>query len=492
MFLTWLFIGLFGVLFAAAWRASFPQFMCLSAMAASFLLATQLTSLPMSTHVLFWIIWSAALGVAYAKAEISTPVAAGACALSAAIVLLGVALSPAPSAQPTLALNLPGGGVQRVVVQASLPAAQIPEPAQCSPASKTARFYAYDAEPGTHNFGAAITVDTVEAGAQRFATKAYCDAIWLAATVEYIKHGRELDQATAQAQAQVYLSDRTKLAAALQFVYDQIDSFQLINAGNVKYASLGMIPGANPGVVPTLTKFSVQPALGQTLVVKLKNGQTRNFRIVCDLQPAELEFPKVSPPVTPEVPPKTPPTKITPPPPTTSTTPPVTTTTTTPVTTTTPPSSTTTTPPVTTSTTSTTTTTPSTSTTTSTTTTPPVTTTTVTTPPKGPVPLPSGGLPPATTTGSTETIPPVEPTVAHPTGKPGDEVTTVPAPGATQEPSQPKPTPLPTVAPTSGTSIPDPDLVAYTTTDSPQWMNLVVLLALLALAGGFFRQSRRS
>jgi hypothetical protein len=47
---------------------------------------------------------------------------------------------------------------------------------------------------------------------------------------------------------------------------------------------------------------------------------------------------------------------------------------------------------------------------------------------------------------------------ADPTTKPGDEDTTVPAPGATQEPTQEtKPSPVGTEAPSDGTTIPDPD-----------------------------------
>jgi hypothetical protein len=101
--------------------------------------------------------------------------------------------------------------------------------------------------------------------------------------------------------------------------------------------------------------------------------------------------------------------------------------------------------------------------------TPPTSNPPTSTPPtsKGPVIVPTGkptvNPPPAE---DKETVKPTYTQPADPTTRPGDEVTDVPAPGATKEPTRNVPTKDPTVAPEPtdpGTGDVDPDLVSMTT-----------------------------
>lgn|GEM_PF-3342386 len=460
-----LFIVILGVLAITAATLRYTQYTIIFAVAAAFVLLAKFQGV---NDIGFWIFiaaWLIALGVAYkTKLKKGKWAATGAGIVGAAVLFIPVGAAVAAT------LDLPvNNGIVKTAVQSSILMKDVPAP-QSQECAAGPHYYAYDAEPGTHNFGAAIQMADAAAGSQRFATKAHCDPLWLATVKAYLQEGSNFDPTTVQDEAKSYVTDHVKWDAAIQEVYGQIDSFELADAGNVQYASLGMVPGNNPNEMPTLTKFGTEPSLGQVLAAKLKNGTVRNFRGICDLQPAEEEFSKVPQPVVPEktptlppkkitVPPSSPPTTTTPPektttpsiPTTTTTVPSTTTTVPSTSTTTTPPTSTTTTPPVTT----TTTTPPETTTTTTppeTTTTPPTTTTTKTcenggTPPechnpKGTYTYPSGKPSDNKTTGPKETEPPVQTSKADPSTKPSQERTDVTAPGATQESRTTTPEPV--------------------------------------------------
>lgn len=221
------------------------------------------------------------------------------------------------------------------------------------PATDAITYYAYKAEPGTNNDGPAITLTKAEDGLARLNEKTGNDPAFLAQVTEYDVAHEGFDNARAQRRAEMYAQKadaRHNDAAAFM---ENIKKADLVSMNGVRYDSTGMIPSKNwdESKLPQLTKFSIQPDLGQVLVVTMKDGDVLFFRVACDLQPSAPHFPNVSPPATPEKPavtpptpyvPPTPPTKVTPPPPKTTppTSPP---TTTPPSSTTTPPSSTTTT-----------------------------------------------------------------------------------------------------------------------------------------------------
>jgi len=460
--LTWLIIMLLlgATVFAAIKRYSTVVF--LTFWLAVWLIINEFDDPAWWVTLTFWITFLVALAMHFVPRVKLWRVTCAAFGVSAVALLFGaVVATPVMTVQTEqVALTLPGGAIQKLAVLSSIRMSDVPPAQTEQDCPKDVRYYAYEAQEGTHNFGPVVEVSDVSAGAQRFATKAYCDPLWLAITKHYIAEGTKLDQSAVQAEAQTYVNDHNLWQRAINWVYGKIKKFSLVDAGAVKYDSLGMLPGANPSVMPTLTKFHTQPALGKALVAELDDGTLRRFRVLCDLQAAELFFSSVPAAEKPEVPPTQPPKTLTPPPSTTTpstpstpstpkTTTPVTSTTTTPETTTqttsTTPSTSTTTPSTSTSTT----TTPVTSTTTtpSTTTTTPVTTT-ETTPTKGSVPYPTGKPPVSSppsepeSTATRETNP--AGTSVKPSGVDAPEATSLPTrtvpsqePGSGSTPEQP-------------------------------------------------------
>lgn len=483
-----------------------------------FCIVAQVIDYPLWARAGFWLFWFAFLLLTawqwnrYNTSTQKVAVVAPPFAVAIAAIVIGYA-----TLGPVLGLPLPGGGIKNVAVVGSLETQNTTkaesealfEAIKAKECPTGVKYFAYEAQAGTNNMGPVIHLDTIEAGLYRFWTKAVCDPLWLAHAVHFIRYNVELDPAQAEADAKTYLSDPAKRAAERQFVHSKIVKVTLVDAGDVSYDSLGMIPGSNPEEMPKLTKFSLQHALGRTLVTELDDGSVRDFRGPCDIQAsAPRKFVKVAPPATPEKPPST---KI---PPKTITTPPSTSTTTTTVTTTTTPgtettkttpstststttsttgSSTTTTPPSSTTTTTNSTTSSTTSTTT-TTTSPPSSTTT--TSPKGDVPYPTDkptvGPPP----GDPETTPPVETEPADPATTPGQADPGQTAPGATQEPTQ---EPVPTVEPTGGADPTDPhegDVDPDATTQTQQMgfsgLSVVAMLGLIWWTKRCERRNRRS
>ncbi len=398
--------------------------------------------------VAYVVFWTAEVIMAAVAVFGTQKIVRGAVYAFAATLVLTVFLGTMPKAgTTTVALPVNDHQVVNVAVLSSVAVQDVPEAQACD----QPHYYAYDAPQGSHNFGPAMAADSAAAAAQRFVEKAPCDPLWFATIVKYFDAGMNFSQTDTVHLAQSFANSPTTWSQAIRDLGNEIVDFDLVDSGNVRYATIGMIPGANPSIMPDLTQFTTQPVLGQALVVKLKNGVQRLLRLACDEQPAEQQFPAIPKASVPEVPPTVPPTTRTV---TSSTTPPSTTSTTpgtsTVTTTTTPPVTTTTTTPGTSTTTSTTpsttTTTPSTtSTTTRTTTTTPSTTTTTpeTTSPKGPVIYPTG-KPTVTVTGSPETTAPTETHPANPSTTPGGEVTGITAPGAT---TQTTPRVIPTTQP---------------------------------------------
>lgn len=440
--------------------------------------------IPPLAHLVFWLCWLVAFLVAIKesidprqalKASYATLV------IAALIGVYSVFAQMTPVTPTATATAFPGYDVS--TVSKLLQSGDAPK-GTCD----KVKYYAYEAPAGSHNFGpnlALVNPTDVNEAVALFYQFVSCDPLAAATNEEFIRSGENLDPGTATANAVKYNNDatRTEWAAAVNRMRDRTATYYLVNADGIHYDSIGMIPGANPDVMPTLTKFSEQPNLGLTLVLVDKDGHESAFRIWCHIQPAVKQFTKVTPapaapqpapPLSPGTPPKpkgngtpstTPPSTTKPPSSTTTTKPPSSTTTTKPPSsTTTPPSSTTTPPSSTTTPPSSTTTPPSTTTTPpSTTTTPPVTTTNTKSPDPSDWPhdtdKPTVSSPP----GSPEPTLPPETNPVDPSQTPGAEVTAtdLPAPSVEVPPptSRDIPTPEPTMAPPPqdpGTSIQEP------------------------------------
>ncbi|NLA43152.1 hypothetical protein GX865_03315 [Candidatus Saccharibacteria bacterium] len=346
-----------------------------------------------------------------------------------------------------------------------------------NPASEVAeiRYFAYEAEAGTNNFGPAFHFDSAQDALGRVELKLRQDPLYAAAIYKAVTHGKDLSEEDVYRGAEAMVADRQLQQNTANTFMDNIQEAWLADFGESEYYSLGMIPGENPNEMPKLTKMTRLPHLGQALVVKMNNGRSVVLRAACDLQPSfRTDMPNVQAPETPEKAPTAPIRTYAPPtggaqppaPRTTEPSSPRTTGTTTPSTT--QPSSTQPTQPTTSTTTPTTaTTTPTTSTTTPTTTTTEPTTPTTPSegkdPSAGPQP-PEGHTPAPAPSGEPEPTPPVEPIPADPSIPADDPAPGVPAPGASDVPSEPRPTedlpaPIePAPDPSDpGTSIPDPD-----------------------------------
>lgn len=167
-------------------------------------------------------------------------------------------------------------------------------------------FYAYKAIQNSHEMGPRQHFDNVGQGVDRFQQKLGCDRLYAATIWMFVRAedgGEAFDPGIAEQLATNLGSDDAKWKTVVDEINTDpeygIVSYELADAGSIQYDSLGMVWGANPSVQPTLTKFGVEPALNQVLVLHLKNGQTRLLRVECDLQPSVKKFVNVvSAPVT--------------------------------------------------------------------------------------------------------------------------------------------------------------------------------------------------
>lgn len=156
-------------------------------------------------------------------------------------------------------------------------------------------YYAYEA-PGTNQFGPTNPdgFASVEEAKDRFDEKLDCDPLFAASIEYFIVHGVNFETEPARAEAQAFILDRELWDEKKEWIYDQIASYTLENK-DVHYDTLAMIQGASPDVMPGLAKFDSPNILGQSFVLHLKNGEIRDLRTLCDLQPSVPEFPKVPP-----------------------------------------------------------------------------------------------------------------------------------------------------------------------------------------------------
>ena len=165
-------------------------------------------------------------------------------------------------------------------------------------------FYAYKAiSSDSHEMGPRQKFDNVGQGVDRFQQKLGCDRLYAATIWMFVRAedgGEAFDPGIAEQLATSLGSDDAKWKTVVDEINTDpeygIVSYELADAGSIQYDSLGMAWGANPSVQPTLTKFGVEPALNQVLVLHLKNGQIRLLRVTCDLQPSVKKFVNVTAP----------------------------------------------------------------------------------------------------------------------------------------------------------------------------------------------------
>lgn len=157
-------------------------------------------------------------------------------------------------------------------------------------------FYAYQAERGSNAFGPSqvANIKTADDVVKRIREKA-CDPLWLRGTEEFFKPsgkegGEEVNGDLIRNEA--LKLDKNGWKRSLETVFNSIDKIFVADL-QVRYESAGMIPGANPNDMPTITKWGDRPVLGMTAIIVLKNGDYRLLRIECDLQWSVKKFEKL-------------------------------------------------------------------------------------------------------------------------------------------------------------------------------------------------------
>jgi|GEM_PF-4499009 len=222
-----------------------------------------------------------------------------------------------------LVLVLPSVGVNLFGASAGTP------PSPPTACTTSVVYYANSAPKGSNNFGPTQSVPKTShataAQKKALANSAYdrliskmdgCvanpkaknakgDTLFTAETAAYFAHGVNLDAANAEAMGNTYAGNKSSWTTAVKGLKAQVVSYKAIYDPN-KYQTLGMVP--NGSKQPSLIRSSQNVQVGWALVVKLKNGTEREFRIICDLQPVG-HFPHVpTTPVPPAPPTHKPPT----------------------------------------------------------------------------------------------------------------------------------------------------------------------------------------
>lgn len=191
----------------------------------------------------------------------------------------------------------------------------------------TCEFLAYDATPGSNEFGAKpdpmptngseaanIQADSMARDCKYAATQYVLDVLNEPLTTQnYARVSKLIWDNTEQ-----FRRDKNAWQDAVNKYYAQADQFILVAAPNEKYWSFGFIPGANRSVQPELTQLGEEQDLSLALVVLKKDGTVLDkYRVPCRIQNImEIELPH---PVAKTPPPSSPPpgtwTSTPPPPP---------------------------------------------------------------------------------------------------------------------------------------------------------------------------------
>ena len=159
---------------------------------------------------------------------------------------------------------------------------------------------AYDAPTNSHQFGPTNPNpnEPVAAAQARFEQKLSEDPLYTATVAAFVQNGVFINTAQTQATAATYASNQSAWNEANWLLTADITSYQT-QYFDATYTSMGMIPGSGQGVMPTLFVIPRPVTLGWAMVVTLQNGTTRDFRIICDLQPSAPNIQQTSATVTP-------------------------------------------------------------------------------------------------------------------------------------------------------------------------------------------------
>lgn len=153
-------------------------------------------------------------------------------------------------------------------------------------------YYGNKAPPGTFAMGPEQRFGTAEKAMERTKEKACFDRLWLAMQNEFHANEAAMDLDLAQDNANKIVANNDEWAKAVNQLSGDIQWIGLANV-ELPYESLGNVPAADGKSMPSLTKWSNQPVMGETVVVVLKNGETRLNRGFCDEQPSVVTFTKV-------------------------------------------------------------------------------------------------------------------------------------------------------------------------------------------------------
>ncbi len=190
-----------------------------------------------------------------------------------------------------------GGGILLIgaILGLGLTVGSTPSTAATPNTCATKVYYtAYDASPGSNQFGPAQWYSDVKHGKARFLQKICIDPLFTATEVGFVRQSLNLDTTPVEVTAALYSQNHSLWLKDVNWLKSQITSYSTMYNPN-DYETLGQVIGANRSVQPKLFKANPGHAVGWTLVLHLKNGGTRSNRILCDLQPVASTFANVPP-----------------------------------------------------------------------------------------------------------------------------------------------------------------------------------------------------
>ncbi len=169
----------------------------------------------------------------------------------------------------------------------------------CGPGQVT--FYGNLAPANSHAMGPVQNFKSAKEGMDHMVRKTCFDPTWVCPAVAFNNDEATVDTVKAEECAREVIASKNKWAEKVNEFSNNIKFITLVNIDE-EYSSLGMVPAANVNDPPTLTQWGHQPVMGQTIAVVLKNGETRLYRVSCDLQMSVLKFTKapvkIAPPPT--------------------------------------------------------------------------------------------------------------------------------------------------------------------------------------------------
>ncbi len=173
------------------------------------------------------------------------------------------------------------------------PAAAVPVHKICPEELPAVHYFALDAKKGSNRFGPDQAITAKHLAWQRFGQKLFADPLFAATVLAYTDHDLAgIDLNAVQTKAQEYVANRKLWCTDLDTWYTKLaPDFGLAPEETAAYNTLGMKPqGADK--MPKLIRSHQNHSAGLSLVLTLKNGELKWFRIACDFQPFEAAPPR--------------------------------------------------------------------------------------------------------------------------------------------------------------------------------------------------------